>query len=57
MAELKAGFPDDGLEFVLVQGGGGVFDVHLDGKLVYSKHDEDGFPRYQEIPNRFLRMM
>lgn len=28
----------------LVEGGGGIFDVHVDGDLVYSKHQTGEFP-------------
>ena len=28
----------------LIAGGGGIFDVHLDGELVYSKFESGGFP-------------
>ena len=32
-----------------------MFDVVVDGKKLYSKHDsDDEFPRYQEIPNLIL---
>jgi selT/selW/selH-like putative selenoprotein len=33
-----------GVETTLIMGGGGIFDVKLDGTLVYSKHDAGGFP-------------
>lgn len=35
MAELEEAFP--GVETALVQSGGGVFEVEVDGRLVYSK--------------------
>ena len=50
-------FPNDGLEFELVPGSRGVFDVDLNGQRVYSKHDEGGFPRYGEVPKRFIHVM
>lgn len=28
----------------LREGGSGIFDVHVDGKLVYSKHETGDFP-------------
>ena len=37
------------LEVELVRGGGGVFDVSLDGKLLFSKHKQDRFPEPGEI--------
>ena len=33
----------------LIEGAGGVFDVEVDGKLLYSKHKTGSFPRYREI--------
>lgn len=32
----------------------GVFDVEVDGKLLFRKDDADRFPEYQEIPNAIL---
>jgi selenoprotein W-related protein len=37
------------VEAVLQHGGGGVFDVTADGKLVFSKHKEGRFPEHDEI--------
>ena len=39
--KLEAAF---GVETLLIGGGGGIFDVKLDGALVYSKHDTGEFP-------------
>jgi selenoprotein W-related protein len=33
----------------LIGGGGGVFDVTADGKLVFSKHEQGRFPEDDEI--------
>ncbi|MDG2358019.1 MAG: Rdx family protein [Planctomycetaceae bacterium] len=38
-----------GVEAELIKGGGGVFDVVLDGALIYSKHETDRFPTDDEI--------
>ena len=38
-----------GVEAELVPGGGGVFDVVVDGKLIYSKHQTGRFPDPEEI--------
>ena len=48
-AELKAGYPDIDIE--LVEGSGGIFDVICDGKLIYSKlnNEEHRFPKDGEI--------
>lgn len=40
---------DPGLEVELVRGGGGVFDVSVDGKVLFSKHKEGRFPEPGEI--------
>lgn len=49
MAELKARFGDDKVDAELVAGAGGIFDVEVDGKLLYSKHKTKQFPRYREL--------
>lgn len=41
------GEPD--LEVELVRGGGGVFDVSIDGKVLFSKHKQGRFPASGEI--------
>jgi selT/selW/selH-like putative selenoprotein len=48
-AELKAKYPDSNIE--LIKGGGGIFDVKCDGKLIYSKLNIKGqrFPNDGEI--------
>ncbi len=33
----------------LVKGAGGIFDVAVDGKLIYSKHETGTFPTHDEI--------
>jgi selenoprotein W-related protein len=38
-----------GLEPELIGGGGGVFDVHADKSLIFSKHQSGRFPDHQEI--------
>ena len=36
-------------EIELVRGSGGIFDVHVDGKLIFSKHEVSRFPEDKEI--------
>ncbi|MBL8859937.1 MAG: Rdx family protein [Planctomycetes bacterium] len=48
-AELKSAYPD--CEVKLIPSKGGVFEVTLDGRLLYSKKALDRFPSYQEIPS------
>ena len=39
----------DGAEIELVEGSGGVFEITLDGKLVYSKKATGRFPTPEEV--------
>ena len=34
----------------LIEGESGVFEVEVEGRLVFSKRSEGRFPRYQEVP-------
>lgn len=38
-----------GVETKLIEGGGGIFDVKADGKLIYSKHETGRFPEDFEV--------
>ncbi len=38
-----------GIEPKLIEGAGGVFDVKVDGKLIFSKHEVGRFPEDREI--------
>ena len=40
------------VESELVGGSGGIFDVHVDGELIYSKHETGRFPTESEILDR-----
>ena len=33
----------------MIEGRGGIFDVVVDGKMIFSKHDVDRFPTHDEI--------
>ena len=46
-AELKSKFDGGGIE--LISSGGGVFEVTLDGDLIFSKRSLDRFPEDGEI--------
>ncbi|NIP13545.1 MAG: hypothetical protein GWM88_01910 [Pseudomonadales bacterium] len=47
---MAARFREDfGVEAELVGGRGGVFDVVVDGRTVYSKHDTGHFPDEAEL--------
>lgn len=45
-AELKESFD---VEATLIEGGGGVFTVEVDGKLIYSKKETGRFPDKGEV--------
>ena len=38
-----------GVEAELVEGSSGIFDVHVDGRLFFSKHKEQRFPEAGEV--------
>jgi len=33
----------------LIEGSGGIFDVEVDGRLIFSKHETNRFPEHAEI--------
>ncbi len=40
---------ETGVESKLICGGGGIFDVVVDGDMIFSKHESDRFPEPDEI--------
>jgi selT/selW/selH-like putative selenoprotein len=47
---LAATIEDEiGVESELICGGGGIFDVVVDGDMIFSKHELDRFPESDEI--------
>lgn len=47
---MAAAIQDEfGVQPELIEGGGGIFDVKADGKLVFSKHDTGRFPEHDEV--------
>jgi len=46
-AELETIFP--GINVELIEGGGGIFDVKRDGRLIFSKKEVGRFPEHEEI--------
>ena len=50
MAELTTKYGAEQVNCELIPGSGGVFDVVLDGHLIYSKKERGKFPTYGEIP-------
>jgi selT/selW/selH-like putative selenoprotein len=47
VAEIKKAHP--AAEATLTPGSGGIFDVVIDGKTVFSKHQTGRFPTAQEV--------
>jgi selenoprotein W-related protein len=43
-----------GLDVELIQGKGGVFDVKVDGKLIYSKKETGRFPADDEVLSQLV---
>ncbi len=37
------------MKATFIKGQGGVFDVHLDDRLIFSKHAEGRFPEHAEV--------
>lgn len=50
--ELLSTFEDDIGELVLKPGTGGIFEVHADGRLVWSRKAEGRFPEITELKQR-----
>lgn len=50
--ELLLTFADDLREVALVPGSGGVFDVRVNGELIWSRSSEGGFPELKELKQR-----
>jgi selenoprotein W-related protein len=40
---------ETGVESELICGGGGIFDVVVNGDMIFSKHESDRFPSPDEI--------
>ena len=45
-----------GIEPECIEGGGGIFDVRLDGKLIYSRHQTGRFPEHGEVLSAIARL-
>jgi selT/selW/selH-like putative selenoprotein len=40
----------------MIEGAGGVFDVHVDGTQVWNKHREGRFPEHKEVLEKIAAM-
>ena len=45
-----------GIDSELVRGSNGIFDVTVDGKRIFSKHDEGNFPSEKAIVEQVKKM-
>jgi selT/selW/selH-like putative selenoprotein len=45
-----------GLDSEIVRGSGGIFVVSVDGKKIFSKHDEGRFPTEKEILDQVRKL-
>lgn len=45
-AEIRKAF---GTDPEMIEGSGGVFDVRVDGELIFSKHEVGRFPEHREV--------
>ncbi len=52
-AEIKKQLGDDSQ---LVRGSGGIFEVHVDSKKIFSKKDQGRFPSEKEIVDQLRSM-
>jgi len=52
-AEIKK---ELGVDSQVVRGSGGIFDVSVDNKRIFSKHDEGRFPTEREIIDKLRGM-
>lgn len=47
--EMKKELEKEGVSVTLEGGAGGIYDVYVDGKLVFSRHQQKRFPENEEI--------
>ncbi len=38
-----------GIQTELIKGGSGTFDFRMDGRLIFSKHEQGRFPEHEEV--------
>ena len=51
--KLKESF---GVESEMIAGSGGIFDVKVDGKMVYSKHVTGAFPDHAQLIRQITKL-
>jgi selenoprotein W-related protein len=47
---------ETGVESKLISGGGGIFDVVVDGDMIFSKHESGRFPESDEILSKIRNL-
>lgn len=47
---------DFGVDATLIEGRGGVFDVHVNGTQVWNKHDVGRFPEHNEVLDKMKEL-
>ena len=47
--ELLSTFSDELGEVALVPGGSGIFEIRLNDELIWSRHEQDGFPEIKAL--------
>lgn len=47
--ELLSTFEEELNEMTLIPGTGGIFEIHVNGKLIWSRKEQQGFPDIREL--------
>ncbi len=47
--ELLTTFPDELGEVALIPGGSGIFEIRLNDELIWSRHEQGGFPEIKAL--------
>ena len=47
---------DFGVDATLIEGRGGVFDVHVNGTQIWNKHDVGRFPEHNEVLDKMKEL-
>lgn len=55
--EIKHSFPDEKIEFEIVEVDGANFNVEIDDQRLFSKKQAQRWPVYREIPERILEVL
>jgi len=50
--ELLSTFEEELNELTLIPGTGGIFEIHVNGKRIWSRKEQQGFPDIRELKQR-----